>query len=72
MGWLVLGHHQLELPGLGRLQTSEHSRSGPVLLECGLKLGASHLIDGSVVLELAKHVVMLHTWAGAHGKGGAL
>ena len=68
MRLLVLGHNQLQLPGLGRLQTSKHSRSGPVLLKCGLKLGSRHLVDASVVLELAEHVVVLHTRAGAHGK----
>lgn len=67
---VVLGHDQLELPGLGRLQTSEHGRSGPILLECGLKLGSGHLVHSSVVLELTEHVVVLQ--AGAHRKGWTL
>jgi len=67
VGLLVLSYHHLELPGLSRLQISEHSRSGPTLLERGLKLGSSHLVDSSVVLELAEHV-MLHTGARAHRK----
>ena len=69
---MVLGHHQLELPGLSGLQTSEHGRSGPVLLECSLKLGTSHLVDSSVVLELTEHVVMLYIVARAHRKGWTL
>jgi len=68
VGLLVLGHHHLELPGLVRLQIGEHGRGRPTLLERSLKLGSSHLVDGSVVLELAKHV-MLHTGARAHRKG---
>lgn len=57
VGRLVLGHHQFELPGLGGLQAGKHGRIGPVLLESGLKLGSVHL----AVLELAEHIVVLHT-----------
>ena len=69
---LVLGHHQLEPPCLSRLQISEHCRSGSVLLECGLKLGSSHLANGSVVLELAEDVIVLDTWTRARGVGWTL
>ena len=69
---LVLGHHQLEVPCLIRLQTSEHGGSGSVLLECGLKLGSSHLADRSIVLELAEEVVMLNVWARTGRKGWTL
>ena len=68
---LVLGHHQLELPGLSGLQTSKHGRSRPVLLERGMKLGSSHLVDHPVILELAEHAV-LHTWTGARREGRSL
>lgn len=65
----MLGHHQLELPCLSGLQIGEHGRRGSVLLKCGLKLGGSHLAEGSVVLELAEDIVMLNTWTRAGRKG---
>ena len=72
VGWLVLSHHQFKLSGLSRLQASEHGGTGPVLMERGLKLGSSHLVDSSVVLELTKHVVVLHVVTGAYRKRRAL
>jgi hypothetical protein len=68
----VLSHHQLELPSLSRLQTSEHCGGGSVLLKCGLKLRSGHLVDRPVVLELTEHVVVLHTWTRARRKGWTL
>lgn len=42
------------------------------MLERRLKLGSGHLVDGSVVLELAEDVAVLNAWTRTRRKGLAL